>query len=1205
MKNYYCIVLFCCISMAVPAQTISIVSTGETGSAGTGWSLSGNTLTVTANASVHASVIETALSTGSLSVIALNISVDQHITSTTAHTLTLKAAGAVTIQPNRTIQTNGGDVIVWADADNSQGSTAAASDEILIDQGSSIITQGGDIIFAGGLDDGANGGTSGDGIPDNYAYRGTANSRGGVNLGPSASGYGYGTVVSLLSNGGNIIIRGRSASSTSGTRPGIVSQQKLLINSGDGRIDLQGISSVDHGIEFTYGKEPNIAITSSYSGSEPAIRIAGGTSLSGSRGLLLFNYVSGNFLIQSSATTGGGILLEGSATSSGNDAIKLTEEESNANIQLLSGNGSITLTTATVGTVTNALGNIYCTGVVRFGSRLNTTPIQGITPAVTSSNANVLIRGNAVIFNSGSTAPNVAATTGTFTIEPRTADNSFTFASTIRNLDLSTTSAFTVGKPGNTQTINLSAAVSVAGPVSMYGGVITLNQNLTSSASGDIFLKSLSSSNNCILNNATITKSGGTGTLTFQGNARVNNSGSITTSGTGVLNVVMWSDYDNTNNDGGVSQLGTISTNGGHVWLGGSNTNGGTYTWNGLNVGDGPSIGTAGRNVYGLEIYGNVTTNGGDFLAWAGTGSTGTANGIYNDGSGDIVNVGSGNIVLITDAFKGSLGYALYFFQSGGTFTLVPSTFTWNPLVEPYGTVSGFNFVGDYDYMGIYDPATLAGLTIGRYDGMLNGGNPVLISNYTTLTISTATSVAGFITVCGSTVTINQNLASTGNGNITVCADNLVFAAGKTLSSAGQLHIAPRSSTVTTGIGGATGAFQLPASYFTNNFTDGFANIVIGNDSYTKNINVNAFTIRDDIGFTTSGTLNLNFKPALGNNNIRLSNSLSLSGSSTNYFQTNGTGKIYKTLANGSSYTVPVGNSSYNPVTITNNTGTSDEYSVRVMDAVYQNASNGDIVREDHIARTWDIGKANANGGSGVDLTFYWNQAEEEGTYVNLYLYHYDGSNWIRQTGTTSFDLTSNTLTYSGYTGSFSPFAVVEGSTILPATGLQLAATCNNNNTLLQWSTLTESNTSHFDVQRNIGNSSWATIGTVKASGNSSLLQRYSYTDQQHAATPQYRLLLMDKDGKTSISNTLSVNCNVSQVLLNLPNPVGNSIRFSKLPAGKMYQVNVFTNNGQLLFKGNITNGTVISTAAWLPGVYQLQITDVNGTTQQQKLLKQ
>jgi hypothetical protein len=332
-------------------------------------------------------------------------------------------------------------------------------------------------------------------------------------------------------------------------------------------------------------------------------------------------------------------------------------------------------------------------------------------------------------------------------------------------------SSLTIGSSENAGNITLSAAITLSGGLSVYGGYINVNANITSAADGDIFFKGISSNNPSILvgTGRTINKTAGTGTLTLQGHGRVTNSGSITTSGTGVLNVILWSDFDNSNNDGGVSQFGTISTNGGHVWLGGSSSNGGSYTWNGLTVGDGPSIGSAGFNGNALDIYGNITTNGGDFLAWAGAGALSTQSGIATDGSGDIVSVGSGDIILITDMVLGSSGDAIYFTQSGGTFTLVPhdgsfrSAFNWFAAIEAWigGTTDDYNFGGDFNFMGVGEMNSLAGLTIGYYDGMLNGGSPVVLTNSSDITIGTATSIPGPISVYGGNIFAQQNLTST------------------------------------------------------------------------------------------------------------------------------------------------------------------------------------------------------------------------------------------------------------------------------------------------------------------------------------------------------------------------------------------------------------------------------------------------------------
>jgi hypothetical protein len=105
---------------------------------------------------------------------------------------------------------------------------------------------------------------------------------------------------------------------------------------------------------------------------------------------------------------------------------------------------------------------------------------------------------------------------------------------------------------------------------------------------------------------------GGDATLTLRANRRAMANNAISST-SGKLNVVIWSDYNNTN-DGGSSITGAITTNGGHVWAGGSSSNGGSITWNGLTVGDGASVGASGANAFAFDLSGNVTTSGGDIL---------------------------------------------------------------------------------------------------------------------------------------------------------------------------------------------------------------------------------------------------------------------------------------------------------------------------------------------------------------------------------------------------------------------------------------------------------------------------------------------------------------------------------------------------------------------------------------------------------------
>lgn len=404
-------------------------------------------------------------------------------------------------------------------------------------------------------------------------------------------------------------------------------------------------------------------------------------------------------------------------------------------------------------------------------------------------------------------------------------------------------SVLTIGESGNTGNISITStgSISNAGAISIYGGKIDIQGNITSSADGDIFLKSISNVNFDIdlHNGKSITKSGGNGTLTMQAHRRIycDATSSITTSGTGKLNVILWSDYDN-NNDGGVSSKGSISTNGGHVWIGGSSTNGGSYTWKDLTVGDGPSVGTASSpdpaNLIDLELVGNVTTSGGDFFGWAGNGGS-TIKGIgKNIASTNLINTGTGNITLITDRVLNPGGNYHIRFQTTGTFILAPyngsfpgtpSTFIWNPSV-----VNGTDLLltDDFDKLEIVNYASLGGLTIGRYDGMSTNATPstpVVLSNSSKIQVSAATTIAAPIAFhCG---------------DFTTGAGAMVTATGKALSvdatGVVTLNAALSGTNTTVNVQGNT---MLTGSLTNLNLTGTGAQTITGT-STVQNVTVN------------------------------------------------------------------------------------------------------------------------------------------------------------------------------------------------------------------------------------------------------------------------------------------------------------------------------------------------------------------------------
>lgn len=76
----------------------------------------------------------------------------------------------------------------------------------------------------------------------------------------------------------------------------------------------------------------------------------------------------------------------------------------------------------------------------------------------------------------------------------------------------------------------------------------------------------------------------------------------------------------------------------------------------------------------------------------------------------------------------------------------------------------------------------------------------------------------------------------------------------------------------------------------------------------------------------------------------------------------------------------------------------------------------------------------------------------------------------------------------------------------------------------LFWETRTERNTRFFDIERSEDSKTFASIGRITASGNSSAVVKYTFDDEKPLAnTAYYRLRTVDLDGSLSISQTLTL----------------------------------------------------------------------------------
>lgn len=126
------------------------------------------------------------------------------------------------------------------------------------------------------------------------------------------------------------------------------------------------------------------------------------------------------------------------------------------------------------------------------------------------------------------------------------------------------------------------------------------------------------------------------------------------------------------------------------------------------------------------------------------------------------------------------------------------------------------------------------------------------------------------------------------------------------------------------------------------------------------------------------------------------------------------------------------------------------------------------------------------------------------------------------------------------------------GCSVLPLSLIRFSGQMLQDRVHLAWMTLSESNTSHFDIERSKDAGSWVKIGEVKAAGGSSTQITYTYTDHLEkfeAELVYYRLKMVDEDNRYTYSKIIAFRRYASASHLVLyPNPVsqGDVIRFSK-----------------------------------------------------------
>lgn len=103
-------------------------------------------------------------------------------------------------------------------------------------------------------------------------------------------------------------------------------------------------------------------------------------------------------------------------------------------------------------------------------------------------------------------------------------------------------------------------------------------------------------------------------------------------------------------------------------------------------------------------------------------------------------------------------------------------------------------------------------------------------------------------------------------------------------------------------------------------------------------------------------------------------------------------------------------------------------------------------------------------------------------------------------------------------------YAKVFSSTVLPVKWLSYEVKAVKSGNQLKWSTASELNSLHFEIEKSTDGISWKQVAVVKAKGNSNQRTDYDYVDQvKTASKTYYRIKQVDVDGRFEYSKILYI----------------------------------------------------------------------------------
>lgn len=560
-----------------------------------------------------------------------------------------------------------------------------------------------------------------------------------------------------------------------------------------------------------------------------------------------------------------------------------------------------------------------------------------------------------------------------------------------------------------------------------------------------------------------------------------------------------------------------------------------------------------------------------------------------------------------------------------------PLTYQWQ-----VSTGSGFNNISNG---GVYTNATTATLNITAATAFMNTYQYRCI---VTNSCGTATSNAASLTVNATnnwTGAVNSDWFIPGNwscGAVPSANDDVVVSSGNPVIATGGIarcrNLTKSGFLSNINLNGATleifGNLNYTGGSFSTNSGSSFqfrgstlqtatggspltiTNLVINNPNgllLNKNIIV-------------SGTCSLVAGNIFTNNFILFASSISgvsnsrfvVTGDASNNVATSG--GLRTTILPGASFVFPIGPiaSSYNPCTIQNTNGPSEDFLVRVNTNAIPGPSPAQTVQ-----RTWQIDETTPGGNTGA-LTLHWNEADEGASFLRSLcgVFKSDGvaidySGYTPQNGAATFvSGTSWQKQLSGVTA-FSPWGVTSAPSVLPLVLSNFNLQLNNEKkVVLHWQLAQGSTPQYFELFKSNNGIDFSLFKNINAT---SQLSYNSIDDSPYDGTNYYKLKLVSTSGEVKYSNILKMNLHKTPTMeaLVFGNPVRETLKLQiDLPEKNNVVVQLLSMDGKQVFQKRYnlykgSNSIAIQVENLAKGKYQMVIGNSNGEKLTHTIIKQ